>query len=82
MHLKDQEKENKAKSKVTQGLIKTRTEISEMETINAQYKGKRADCLKGKKIDKNPESAQKKRRKKEESISNSKMKRGMLQPTP
>lgn len=32
-----------------------------METINAQYKGKRADCLKGKKIDKNPESAQKKK---------------------
>lgn len=34
-----------------------------METINAQYKGKRADCLKGKKIDKNPESAQKKKEK-------------------
>lgn len=80
MHLKDQEKENKAKSKVTQGLIKTRTEISEMETINAKYKGKRADCLKGKKIDKNSGSAQK--MEKEESISNSKMKRGMLQPTP
>lgn len=80
MHLKDQEKENKAKSKVTQGLIRTRREISEMETINAQYKGKRADCLKGKKIDKNSGSAQK--MEKEESISNSKMKRGMLQPTP
>lgn len=68
MHLKDQEKENKAKSKVAQGLIRTRTEKSEMETINAKYKGKRADCLKGKKIDfkKNPGSAQKKE--KEESI--------------
>ena len=39
-----------------------------MKTINAKYKGKRADCLKDKKMDKNSGSAQKKERKKEESI--------------
>lgn len=69
----DQEKENKAKSKVAQGLIKTRTEIRKMETIDAKYKGKRADCLKGKKIDKNPGSAQK--RGKKNQFKTSKMKK-------
>lgn len=82
MHLKDQEKENKAKSKVAQGLIRTRTEKSEMETINAKYKGKRADCLKGKKIDLKKILGQLKKRRKKNQFKTSKMKRWMLQPTP
>lgn len=48
--------------------------------MNAKYKGKRADCLKGKKIDKNPGSSHKKRKKNQ--FKNSEVKKGMLQPTP
>lgn len=71
---KIKKKKTKRSPRLLKGLIRTRTEINEMETINAKYKGKRADCLKGKKIDKNPGSSQKKRKKNQ--FKNSKMKRG------